>query len=212
MPIITAIEPQKKNKERVNVYIEGEYAFSVGMETAYHFQMKKGQEISYDALNAAVREDNEKYGFDLAVRYLSYSMRTQKEVEDHLKRKEMDEGVIQQVIQKLAHYNYIDDEQYARAYLTDHLNFGGKSIKLLAYQLGQKGISKETIQSVLSDEDYQKEEENLEHLVKNLMKKNQSLEKRKRNDKIMRSLASKGYQYGQIRPLIEQLGDDIDEE
>lgn len=212
MPIITQIEPQKKNKERVNVYIEGEYAFSVSLETAYHYHMKKGGEISYDQLNLAVREDNEKYGFDLAVRYLSYAMRTEKEVRDYLKRKEMEAGVIDQILQKLSYYNYVNDAQYARAYLTDHLNFGGKSLKLLEYQLGQKGIGRDTVQSVLSEEDYQKEEENLEHLVRSLLEKNQGLEKRKRNDKIMRSLAAKGYQYGQVRPLIEQLGDDLNEE
>ena len=46
MAIITKIEAQKKNTDRVNIYINDEFFMSVFTELVYTFNLKKGMEIN----------------------------------------------------------------------------------------------------------------------------------------------------------------------
>ena len=43
---ITAIEFQKKNKDRVNLYLDGQYFMSLYAELIYKFKLEKGQDIN----------------------------------------------------------------------------------------------------------------------------------------------------------------------
>ena len=58
MNIITKIEIGKRNKERVNIYIDEEYAFSISAELVYKENLKVKDKIDIEALKKLADEDN----------------------------------------------------------------------------------------------------------------------------------------------------------
>lgn len=88
MPFITKISTQKKNTERFNIFLDDKYAFSVDADVLVKFELKKGKELDDLDIIEIQYGDEVKKGFNRALDFLSYRMRSTKEVEDHLKKKE----------------------------------------------------------------------------------------------------------------------------
>ncbi len=87
----------------------------------------------------------------LAVRYLGYRPRSEKEVRDYLQKKQYDEKNIFKVIGQLKHYGYINDETFARLFVENRIRYNPKSRFALEYELKQKGISSHIRDTLLTD-------------------------------------------------------------
>ena len=84
---ITQISAQQKNKDRCNIFIDGEYSFSVSTETVYKFYLKTGKELSEEEITA-IKEDGERTSaLNRATEYLSIAYKTRKQVKDYLLKK-----------------------------------------------------------------------------------------------------------------------------
>jgi regulatory protein len=97
---ISALVFQKRNKERVNVYLDGRYAFSLpAIEAA---QLHRGQYLS-DAEIGALREKGElQKGYDRALRFLAYRPRSRAEVEEYLAGKGVIPAHVAEILERLA--------------------------------------------------------------------------------------------------------------
>ncbi|MCM1273014.1 MAG: recombination regulator RecX [Clostridium sp.] len=90
-----------------------------------------------------MKKQNKTYSaFDTAAYYLTFKNRTRKELEDKLTDKGYCTADIEEAINKLELYGYIDDENYVLSYIRD--NMKRKGSKLIAMELARKGIDKET--------------------------------------------------------------------
>ena len=85
---------------------------------------------------------------DLAVKYLSFKSRTSSEMIDYLKKKNVDEKIIADVMQKLGEYRYIDDAVYLKNYVENnrHLNYYGS--RRMSQDLKKRGISDQLLLSL----------------------------------------------------------------
>ena len=85
---------------------------------------------------------------DLAVKYLSFKSRTSSEMIDYLKKKNVDEKIIADVMQKLGEYRYIDDVVYLKNYVENnrHLNYYGS--RRMSQDLKKRGISDQLLLSL----------------------------------------------------------------
>lgn len=94
MAVITKIEVQKRSKERFNIYIDKgqgeEYGFSVDQVILMKHGLQKGLEIDEIALGNILYNEEVQKAYLQAISYLSYQMRTKKEVEDYLRKKKWD--------------------------------------------------------------------------------------------------------------------------
>ncbi|MGE5494646.1 MAG: RecX family transcriptional regulator [Burkholderiales bacterium] len=147
--LITAVEPQKKNKERYNIFVDGEYFASLGAESCAVYGVKSGETISEEKLAEAVKRDNERYAFDATAKYLEYGMRTKREVECRLADKNIGADAIAAAIEKLESYGYIDDFAYAREYVQSAMA-QGKSRRAAEYALKEKGIERNAAAEAMS--------------------------------------------------------------
>ncbi len=96
--------------------------------------------------------DNDvKKAFHLAVRYLGHRPRSEKEVRDHLQKKQFDEKTIFKVTDQLKHYGYINDETFARLFIENRIRHNPKSKFALGYELKQKGIPSHICDALLTD-------------------------------------------------------------
>lgn len=84
--------------------------------------------------------------------FIARRMRSEQETRDYLKKRLLDEAIIDELINYLYDYQYLNDEQFAIAFIHDKLNFHPCSRQKLMYDLKQKGISSFLIDEVMDSE------------------------------------------------------------
>lgn len=205
MAKITKIEVQKKNKERVNLFLDEEYAFSLSIELIYKEGLKKNDEVDSQKLEALAEKESLITCKNSALRIIEKSHKTEKEVIEKLKSKGYGDNAINKSIEFLKEYNFINDLNYAKAFINDKLNSVGS--QKIRYTLLQKGISKELVEEHLSNSN----KENEKNVAFNLAKKKVDLLRKKENDnykisgKLYRYLISKGYEYDITNEVVKQV-------
>lgn len=210
---ITAITPQKNNSEKVNVFIDGKYSFSLSAKTWFNKQNKLeiGNEINEEIIEELKNEDSPTIAFMTALNYISYSMRTEKELRDKLYQKGFSEENINFAIVKAKEYKYIDDRHYAELYIKDKTecsHWGEQKIKTNLYK---KGIEEKDFEGLF--EELYNEDLKIENAYNQGIKKLKTLSKydeRKQKQKIFSCLVSKGFKYDTIKKVMMKIFSDND--
>ncbi|MDX1663213.1 MAG: RecX family transcriptional regulator [Candidatus Promineifilaceae bacterium] len=151
MQKITALKPQKRNKERVNVYLDDVFAFGLALDAAIGLHV--GQTLSADEIAALKDEDAFVRAKGRALRYLGYRPRSVDEVRRNLARKGVEEPVIERVLAYLEHYDYVDDLAFAEYWIEQRETFKPRGRLALQQELRQKGVARRTIDEALADLD-----------------------------------------------------------
>jgi regulatory protein len=151
MRTITALTAQKRNQERVNVFLDGQYAFSLPLITAV--SLKIGQPLSPDEIERLQAEDLFEKAKASAVRLLTYRPRSVAEIERHLRSKGYDDLLIAQVVEQLQTADLLDDEAFGRYWREQRETFKPRSSRALRQELQQKGMERALIDEVLMDMD-----------------------------------------------------------
>ena len=202
---ITEIASCKKNKNRVNVYVDGTFAFALYLETAMQYGLKKDMDIDGLDLKRITEDDDEKYAMDAALKYISYQMRTEKEVLKKLKLKGISESAADKAVLRLREIGYLDDRAYAQAYAGElKERMGSRGIIRKFYE---KGISKEIGEEVLLSLGDFSETAALQ--AEKLFEKYKGLDKRKAREKVFQTLMRRGFEIDDIRQAVRR--DDGDE-
>jgi regulatory protein len=199
---ITAIEPQKKKKDRYNVFVDGEYICALSAESCVKFDIKAGREIAVEALNSAVLSDNTQYAFDSAISLLSFKMRTRAELTEKLTARKINMQSIEEAIEKLAKYGYVNDTQYAQEFVQSAISSERYGRKVIAFKLKEKGIDETIIEDVM---------QTFSHEIETLIARKQLLifkkkylneDKYKKRKKIYAALARRGFDYDIINTIL----------
>ncbi len=149
--------------------------------------------------------------YNLTLRYLSYRPRSEKEVLDYLKEKssaaKAPEGqakMIQDIIIKLKEYKFIDDEKFAKFWFEQRSKFKRKPIRVVEYELNQKGINKQIIEEVLSGFDSKDLDlENAKKLAAKKLDFYRNLDPKKRQEKVMNFLLRRGFNYDIVKKVFD---------
>jgi regulatory protein len=205
MSTITKIEVQKRNKERVNLFLDGEYAFSISAELVYKERLKANDKIDYKKLKELAEKESFARCKEAALRTIEKNYKTEKEVRDKLKQKGYEENAIDYSIEFLGKYNFINDSHYAKVFIKDKLNsMGSQKIK---FNLIQKGICKEIIEEELVNIN----KENERSIALDIARKKLELIRKKENDnykisgKLYRYLISKGYEMSIVSDIVKEI-------
>ncbi|NLW41402.1 MAG: hypothetical protein GXY96_10860 [Tissierellia bacterium] len=199
--LITKIEPQQ-NHERVNVYIDGKFAFGLMEEIKYKFGLREGMEIDRDFIEEVLLEEESLKAKNVALRFLAYRKRSKKEILDKLKDKGFDQAIIENTLDYLEGYNLIDDYDYAVSFVNDRINLKKYGPHRIKFELARRGISQEIIEKVLTEDDeYPRALE--------LAKKRLNYYRGDDRDKIYRKLSGylqrRGYSYQCISKVLKEL-------
>lgn len=145
---ITALTRQKRQKERVNVCLDGAYAFSLSWNVAS--TLKRGQCLSQTDIERLHSEDEVHRAYNHALRLLGYRPRSQAEITRKLCEKGYAVAAIDVAIERLRGKQYLDDEAFARYWLEKRERYRPRGTHALRHELRQKGIDNSIIDSVLS--------------------------------------------------------------
>ena len=205
MNIITKIEVGKRNKERVNIYIDEEYAFSISAELIYKENIKVKDKIDVDSLKKLADEDNYIKCKNTALKTIERTYKSEKELAQKLALKGYDDHIINRTINFMKEYNLLNDNNYATIYFKDKsINIGKKKIK---YSLLQKGIDEEIIESELEKIN----NDEVKAIVYEMALKKYKVFSKRENDnykltqKLYRFLMGKGYDYDLIKDVVKSI-------
>lgn len=204
MSYVTKIEICKKNKERVNVFIDDEFAFSCSNEVIYYQNLKKGDKVDIEKMYLISSEDNYMKCKSKALKYIERSYKTEKQIYDYLLGKEFDEKTVSKVMAFMHQYSFIDDEKYALMYFKDKIKKEGTN--KIKFDLKKKGIQDNIIESVICNSNYKEDESliiNGEKKIKLLIKSENDIMNIKR--KLYDHLARKGYYRDSIKLCVNSL-------
>ncbi|NOH13974.1 MAG: hypothetical protein HND51_20215 [Chloroflexi bacterium] len=148
---ITALKLQKKNRERVNVYLDGEYAFGLAHVVAGWLSV--GQELSETKIAELQSEDALEVAYQRALNFLSYRARASEEIRRNLRKKDFPEEIIDTVIQRLEKHNYINDNEFAQLWVENRSEHCPRGRYALRTELRQKGVPDKVIETALEDLD-----------------------------------------------------------
>jgi regulatory protein len=153
--IITALKVQKKNTNRVNVFLDGEFAFGLARITAAW--LRKGQKLSSQEIESLKSADEIEVAYQRALNYLSYKPRTAMEVKEKLFSLNFSAETIESVCSKLVEKGYINDHQFAELWVENRKTFRPRSHKMISWELRKKKINEEIITTVLEFTDSDEE-------------------------------------------------------
>ena len=160
---ITKIEVQKKNNDRVNIFIDDAFAFSCSTELVYYHSLKNGKVIELSQLQKLVDEDNYIKCKSYALKYIEKAYKTEKQIADKLIEKDYPEEVVRKTIDFLKEYKFIDDDNFLQTYIIDNESkFGKKKIK---YNLLRKGINEAVVANALEKITSASEEESCQRIA-----------------------------------------------
>lgn len=205
MSKITKIEQCKRNKERVNIYIDEEFAFAIYMELVYRFNLKVNEEVNKEKLIEIAKVENLSKCKDSALKTIERSYKTEKEIRDKLLNKEFDEETVEKTINFLKEYTFIDDLKFTKMYVKDRIRTQGRN--KIKYALIQKGVNKYLVDEVLEELDRNDEEDRALLICE---KKYLSICKREEDDfkiknKLIRYMLGRGYEYEVARNVVSKI-------
>ncbi len=152
---ITKIEGQK-NIERVNIYIDREFAFGLTKEIQLKYGLYEGMEIDKRFIEEVLLEEEKLKAKNKALKFLSYRQRSEKEVVDKLKKEGFSQEIIDKTVEFLKGYNLIDDLNFAKNFVMDKSNINKYGPERIKYELYMKGIPESIINKSLEyyDDEY----------------------------------------------------------
>jgi regulatory protein len=193
---ITALQYQKKNKERVNVFLDGEYAFGLNLMAAA--QLRRGAVLSETEIVQLRADDSELSAYQQAVFFLGFRPRSQAEVAEHLRGKEHPPEIIEAVTERLAREGHLDDASFAQFWVENREQFRPRSARALRHELQQKGVARDLISEAVAGLD---EEATAWAALEPKLARWTGLEQAEFNRKILGFLGRRGFGYGTIRTV-----------
>lgn len=205
MAVITGITPQGKDKTRCNIEVDGRFYCGMKLETVMQNRLKVGMTVAPTYLAQLQIESEKNTALDKALRHISVSMKTEKQIRDYLKKKGYVAEISDYVIEKMKEYHFVDDGEYARSFAESAAKNKGR--RLIAVQLKQKGVSDEDVETAISALTGEKESA-LRMMEKYMRGKTAD---RKTRSKAYSYLISKGYDYDTAKSALNAFCGEDDE-
>lgn len=201
MSVITSIKAQK-NQKRVNINLDGSFGFGLDLENFMKLQLKVNQELSQKEINEIIKKSELSKSFDKTLRFVMVRPRSQKEVKDYFRRKEVDASLHQIIFDKLIKLELLDDQKFAKWWIDQRLQFKLKSQKDITFELRQKGIDTNTIKNTLDDSEID-EVKIAKELIAKKSYKWQKFDEKTRRQKISQYLVGKGFNWNVVNDVLK---------
>jgi regulatory protein len=197
---ITAIEVQKRHPNRVNIHLDGEFAF--GLARIVAAWLRVGQELSEEKIEELQARDARERAYQQAMLFLSYRARSESEIRRNLRKHEIPEAVIEETIERLRLDGLANDKEFASAWVENRTTFRPRSRRMMTLELKQKGLDEEAIQSAMQDVD---DEASAYEAAQKRAARFKGLDWNDFRKKLSEFLARRGYSYSVIAPVVTRV-------
>jgi regulatory protein len=206
---ITALRAQVNDSQRVNVFIDGDFALGVSMKTLADEGLFVGKIIDdVDWEHLAATEQASK-AFQTALRLLEQRPRSTTEIRQRLTRDAVPQEQIDQIVARLGELGLLDDAAFSRLWVENRRAFRPRGTLALQAELRQKGIAPADIAAALADTDANEEIARARTLAQSVVQRYRNAPDRAT---FMRRcggfLQRRGFPLSIIRPILDQLWDE----
>ena len=205
MPRITALETQKRRAERVSVFVDGSFVLGLSTAVARDLGLYVGRELAGDELAEIAAAGGLDRAYGRALRYLRARLRSRAEIEQRLRRYGYDGGVTGSVIELLEARGYVNDREFAGAWVRDRVRLKPKGRRGLRAELAAKGVAREDVEAALAENVADAEEE----LARRALAPRLAAMKTKGEEKTRRAvlsfLARRGFDAGLARRIADEV-------
>lgn len=191
--MISKIEPQKR-KGRYNIYINDDFAFGVDEEVLIKFELSKGLHVTKELQKKIENEDSYYKAYQKTLNYLSYSLRSEKQIRDYLAKHEL-YHFSDRMVEQLKSMRLIDDLNFAQSFVRSQANINQKGPRNIEQDLKKKGIKEDFILIALDEYPYEQQLENAIHLASKKWEKTRKNSEIESIQKVKAYLLNKGYSF-----------------
>lgn len=207
---ITKIERQRR-KNRVNIYVDDDFALGIDEEVMIKYNLKVGMEVDNSFIEDILLAEEENNALNDALNFLSYRQRSEKEVYDSLKRKGYAEENIEKVILSCKDKSYINDKNFAEAFMRDKVNLNKFGPERIKHELRLKGVSRNIINEVI-DFDRSDQYELAKEIADKKIYSYRNDDKKAIYRKMSGFLQRRGFSYDIISKVVKEILNQIDME
>ena len=199
--VVTRVE--ELSRSRSKVYIEEEFAFVLYKGELRLYHVHQGEELSQADYDAILREVLPRRAKRRAMNLLQGREYTTKQLHDKLREGYCPEAVIDQALDYVAGYRYIDDLRYAVSYITGQESV--RSRRRIEQDLIRKGIPRKILEQAWQEWEEQGGAQDEQSMIKKLLEKKKydpGHTDRKEVQRLYSFLARKGFSGEQIRKAL----------
>lgn len=200
--VITKVQAQKA-KNRFNIFINDSYAFAVDDSILVKHRLIKGKELDKEMIEELKQQGEMSKAYQAALHYLNYKMRSEKEIREHLAKKDYAE--IDAVIERLREHRLINDMEYAKSFVRTNYKLKTEGPKKIERSLYAKGLSPEEIAYGLEEYSDEDQLENAKKLTEKTLKRQRNKSNREIEQKIKEQLMIKGFDRDVIAQVLEDM-------
>ncbi len=205
---VTALRAQKRNPERINVFLDGEFAFGLARIVAAWLHI--GQNLTEEKITQLREQDSFEKAYQAALNLISFRPRAEAEIISALLKKGYSDSHCTQVVGRLKEAGLIGDKHFTRLWVENRVDFRPRGHRLIAAELRQKGIAEEIISQALQE---LPEEDTLAYdAAKKASRKLFRLDWETFRKKMFGHLARKGFGYEAVNSAIRRVWAEIREE
>ena len=200
MDTITDIKSQRRDKNRVNVFMDGQFAFSLSYNQAQLLTV--GQELSSVEMANLLESDNVEKAYEKALGFISHRPRSVLEVSNRLKKYGIDSKVAEEVISRLKEKYVLNDTDFALLWVENRSTFRPRGKLLLRKELLSKGISDNDIEIALSEVE---ESADARQLAYSKLSKYNDLTLDSLRQRIWSLLSRNGFDYSIVNDVVTEI-------
>jgi regulatory protein len=197
---ITALVAQKKNPDRVNVYLDGQFAF--GLAAIEAVWLRRGQVLSEADIERLQAADDVEQAREKALRFLSNRPRSAWEVRQNLLKAGYGDATIDRVLERLRSVALVDDAAFARYWIENRAQFKPRGAVALRQELRRKGVERDVIDAVLAEGEHADEQAAIQAALAKADRYRQ-LPRPEFSQKLGAYLARRGFNYETVREAVQ---------
>lgn len=217
---ITSLSAQKNNPKRVNLFVDEKFLTGISLQLVVENKLRVGMEIDEESLKNLLLKIFRENLFDLALNFLTFRPRSEKELKIYLQKKIKDvliksklindkslnsDKLIEDICLKLKDLGQIDDKKFIKWWILQRQAFRGKSQRIITMELWQKGIDKKLVDEVRleNNNDFTTDLDIAKKLGEKRLSRYAGLEPKDKKEKIYSFLAQRGFSYEIIEDVID---------
>ena len=200
---ITAIKPAARDENRVNIFIDEEFAFSFDLAQVVDFKLKVGKTLDEPEIKKLKKASNFGKLYQRTLEWVLSRPRSVRETRDYLKEKQFEKpeyGItdedIEKVLETLIQKDYLDDIKFTEYYIENRFIKKGISKKRLKLELQRKGLSPEVIEQAFQSSNRDDAEE-----IKKIIARKRA---RYDDEQLMSYLTRQGFSYDLVKSILDQ--------
>jgi len=201
---VTEMKSQVRDPERVSVFIDGKFSFGISLEIALTEGVRVGEELDTDRVNALVARDEVGRATGSALNLLARRPRSSQEVRSRLKQKGFAEPAVEEALQRLEGWNYVDDADFARYWVENREANRPRGRRLLEQELRHKGVDREVARSAIDAAEPDEFADALE-LANGKLRSYSGLDPQVARRRLAGFLGRRGYGFDVIGPVLQRV-------